>query len=399
MGSGASSSSSHDREKFPDVPANCASLAEANPARFVVEWREAAEAQIYTATFLPATGAVKGAVVMVLGLCDHMHNTDYHNSDGTHHLQPLFLDHGWAVVTYDTRGHGRTGLANGDLGVVTVDEKVTDDVAAAVMSAQAKFPAVPIVLAGHSMGGGHVITLFSEERAEAAAALSGVILFAPLCQQFPEIVLRSASVIGRLAPKLRVSDMGAGDMENKDLTKDVADLGLTKAEAEALLRSYNGDGDGFLSRDELEKALNGKELNLGLSPEDLDATVQKLDSSGDGRVSIDELTTAATIPKDALSMRFNEIATVGFFTSMANYLVPRVAKEHAPKITLPVLLIHGEEDAINPSAAAKEFVEATGGKQTIHIVPGMRHAPFADSDAATHLYPNVSAWLGALLGD
>jgi acylglycerol lipase len=60
-----------------------------------------------------------------------------------------FLKEGFGVITFDLRGHGRSG---GKQGTIHRYTEYLEDVALLMKKAREKFPSLPIVLYGHSMG-------------------------------------------------------------------------------------------------------------------------------------------------------------------------------------------------------------------------------------------------------
>ncbi len=123
-----------------------------------------------TAGMVANVGAV-GSVVILHGLGEHA---------GRHaHVARFFAGRGYAVRTYDHRGHGRSGGARGD---VRDADTLLDD-AREVMAdwaVQPGTPAMPPILLGHSMGG-----LFAARLAtEASVPLSALVLSSPALALF-----------------------------------------------------------------------------------------------------------------------------------------------------------------------------------------------------------------------
>lgn len=83
----------------------------------------------------------RAALVLVHGLGEH--------SSRYSGLAHRFTDEGIAVFTMDNRGHGRTP---GGRGVMDVD-KVLTDIGELLAEAHARYPHLPQVLFGHSLGG------------------------------------------------------------------------------------------------------------------------------------------------------------------------------------------------------------------------------------------------------
>jgi pimeloyl-ACP methyl ester carboxylesterase len=70
-------------------------------------------------------------------------------------------------------------------------------------------------------------------------------------------------------------------------------------------------------------------------------------------------------------------------TSLAPGLGARETRELAERLTCPVLVIHGTDDAIRPFAAGEELAAASGGE--LMAMPGVGHCPQARKPVAVNL--------------
>lgn len=135
-------------------------------------------------------GDVRGLVAIVHGLAEH---------SGRHaRLAAYLVRHGFAVHTYDQRGHGRS---DGRRAYVRSFDQLLDDLGLFLASVRARFPDVPCFLLGHSMGGAEAV-LYTLER---DAAVSGLILSSPalrLGDSVPALLQKIGAVIGWLLPWL-----------------------------------------------------------------------------------------------------------------------------------------------------------------------------------------------------
>lgn len=84
----------------------------------------------------------QGLVVFLHGLCEHAGRY----ADVAQHLNTQ----GWAVVSYDHRGHGQS---EGARGTVQQDDDFMVDLATVLDATQAVYPQLPRILMGASMGG------------------------------------------------------------------------------------------------------------------------------------------------------------------------------------------------------------------------------------------------------
>lgn len=96
-------------------------------------------AQIYWQEWLPE-GTPRAVVVLIHGLGEHCGRYA--------HLAQRFTQAGIAVLSQDNRGHGKTP---GGRGVMDFDKAVAD-VGELLDEARSRFPGVPLVIYGHSLG-------------------------------------------------------------------------------------------------------------------------------------------------------------------------------------------------------------------------------------------------------
>lgn len=109
---------------------------------FVVYRQTTADGNCLQGYVWAPAGPARAALVVVHGLGDHARRYDA--------LAGSLNAAGIAVVAQDHRGHGGSGGGRQRLDSV---EQLVDDVGVALKEARARFPGLPIVLHGHSMGG------------------------------------------------------------------------------------------------------------------------------------------------------------------------------------------------------------------------------------------------------
>lgn len=82
-----------------------------------------------------------------------------------------FVEKNMAVVSFDQRGHGQS---EGKRGRMPSYSHLLDDIDLILSDCESSFPSVPLVLYGHSMGGGEVLNhlLFRESKYKAVIATS-----------------------------------------------------------------------------------------------------------------------------------------------------------------------------------------------------------------------------------
>lgn len=95
---------------------------------------------IYWQEWLP-DGEPRAALVLIHGLGEH--------SGRYPHLAQRFTDRGIAVFSQDNRGHGRTPGTRGDMAL----PDAVSDVGELLDEVQVRYPDLPVVIYGHSLGG------------------------------------------------------------------------------------------------------------------------------------------------------------------------------------------------------------------------------------------------------
>lgn len=116
----------------------------------------------------------RGAILMVHGLGEHIGRYD--------HVAQQLNSWGWAVSGYDHRGHGRSP---GQRGGLVRDDDLLHDLAFAIDRMRARYPRLPLILLGHSMGGIAVARFaagLSEPRSSQPAwarPIDGIVLSSP----------------------------------------------------------------------------------------------------------------------------------------------------------------------------------------------------------------------------
>jgi alpha-beta hydrolase superfamily lysophospholipase len=132
----------------------------------------------------------KAGIVLVHGLAEHSGRYD----PIARHL----MQHGYAVDTFDLRGHGKSSGV--PLYIRSFDEYL-DDLDVFLDRVRARLPGRPLFLLGHSMGG-VIAVLYAIDR---EPRVRGVVLSAPAVQLSNEVsplLQKAAAAIARFLPKL-----------------------------------------------------------------------------------------------------------------------------------------------------------------------------------------------------
>ena len=220
---------------------------------------------------------------------------------------------GFAVTRYDLRGHGKSG---GKRGHAPSYETYLDDLVEVINYAREQWPALPMFLFGHSMGGGLVLNYVLRRD---VASIKGVIATGPwlrLAFQPPAWKTKLAQVIAGILPGLSM-------------------------------------------------------------PTNLDAHRLSHDPS-----------IAKAVENDHL---MNHVISAASFMGCVGAGVYALA--NANNWRLPLLLMHGGDDAITDIKASEAFFAAVpDGDKTFKAWPGMYHEILHEIDAEP-VYQTIIDWL------
>ena len=149
--------------------------------------------QVHVQEWLPDSGLPRGVVQLVHGIAEYV---------GRYHDFACFLaDHGFYVVGDDHLGHGKTAANADELGYTAPSggwDRMVDDIFRLRTLTGEKYPALPYVLLGHSMGSFLARTyLIQHPGTVTACALSGT------GQNPPALV-----ALGRLVARLERARLG-----------------------------------------------------------------------------------------------------------------------------------------------------------------------------------------------
>jgi pimeloyl-ACP methyl ester carboxylesterase len=170
--------------------------------------------ELYAEEFVPAGGPA-GVVLVTHGYMEHCGRY--------RELARVIVDAGWACLTYDVRGHGKSP---GDRGFVASFDEFLADFRLALAAAKRLAPGKPVVLLGHSHGS--LITLRAltgDSPPDACAAIVSSPYLAPK-YAVPTWQRVLAKVASRLVPKLTQPS----PLRSEDLTHDPAKIAAHKAD-------------------------------------------------------------------------------------------------------------------------------------------------------------------------
>lgn len=156
-------------------------------------WQSPDGLQIFAQGWEPSADP-KAIICLVHGLGEH--------SQRYVHLASAFNEAGYALFTFDHRGHGRS---QGPRGHIPTYEAFMEDIAQLLVETGQRWPHRPLFLYGHSMGGNLVLNYVLRRR----PPLNGVVVTAPwlrLVTPLPSLQLKALRLIDRFYPLLAFSN-------------------------------------------------------------------------------------------------------------------------------------------------------------------------------------------------
>lgn len=180
----------------------------------ILGWKSNDGLDIFGQKWESESTTAKAVICLVHGFGEH--------SSRYEHVAKFFTDNQYAVITYDARGHGRSGGKRGHF--VSYDE-VLNDVDNLLKQADANFPTLAKILYGHSMGA-QIVANFAIKR---NPSVKGVILSSPFFQPGfapPAIKLFAGKIMRNLVPTfslpsgLDVNDISRDKEEVKKYSND-----------------------------------------------------------------------------------------------------------------------------------------------------------------------------------
>lgn len=156
--------------------------------RFETKWTTDDHLEIFAQGWEPDQRAPKAAICLVHGLGEH--------SGRYEHVAEAFTKDGYAMFGFDLRGHGRSG---GPRGHFPSSEAVLQDIDLLFTHARERYPELPLILYGHSLGG--ILVLYYGLKRK--PKVKGVIATSPglhtaLESQTGKII--AAQILGFVAP-------------------------------------------------------------------------------------------------------------------------------------------------------------------------------------------------------
>lgn len=157
-------------------------------------WKAKDKTKIYGQCWCPDTDPV-AIINLIHGLGEHSSRYEQWAS--------RFVDEGYAVVSIDFRGHGRSG---GKKGHSPNYNKLMGDITLLKNKSAALFPGLPVVLYGHSLGGNLAINYVMRNKSGKYSALIVTSPWLKLTRMPPKIQLFAAKIIDRIFPSMTQSN-------------------------------------------------------------------------------------------------------------------------------------------------------------------------------------------------
>ncbi|MDP1545055.1 MAG: lysophospholipase [Anaerolineales bacterium] len=253
-------------------------------------------------------------VVQSKAVICHVHGLGEHSSRYAHVAEALGKE-GFIFLTYDLRGHGRSGGARGH---ITSIEDFMQDIDLLLEHANSHYPGLPIFLYGHSLGGIQVLHygLLRKPKLKGVIATSSGLHTALENQTLKILAVRA---LGALTPNTAI----ASGLDTASLSRD-----------KAVVEAYVND----------------------------------------------------PLVHDKVSL--------GFGKTMLGVVHWTLA--HAGEFSLPLLLLHGKEDAIAFPSSSTEFASSLKDKCTLVLWEGAYHELHNEPEK-DEVFKTMSLWMDARL--
>ncbi len=171
---------------------------------FEMNWKARDGLNLFAEGWEPEVRAPKAVVCLVHGLGEHVSRYA--------HVAQAFGKEGYATLGMDLRGHGR---ADGARGHVSSIEDFMQDIDVLLEQARARYPRLPLILYGHSLGGIQVLYYGLTRKPDVKGVIStSAGLHTALESQTLKVIM--AKVLGTLVPKVTLPS----ELETDALSRD-----------------------------------------------------------------------------------------------------------------------------------------------------------------------------------
>jgi acylglycerol lipase len=272
-----------------------------------MKWKARDGIELFAQVWEPSVVSPRAVVCLVHGLGEH--------SSRYAHVAEAFEKEGFILFGFDHRGHGRSG---GIRGHVSSIEDFLQDIDLLLEQARKRYPNLPILLYGHSLGGILVLHYGLKRKPD----IKGVIATSPGLHTALEkqpVKIFMAKLLGSLMPGTTLPS----GLDAKAISRD-----------EAVVKKYQQD------------PLVHDKISLGFGKTMLGVTKWTLD--------------------------------------------------HAGEFPLPLLLMHGKNDAIAYDTSSTEFAAALKDNCTLVLWEGGYHEMHNEPEKA-EVFKTMTMWMDARL--
>jgi len=211
-------------------------------SHFETQWQTQDGVAVFAQGWEPETPTIKAVVCLVHGLGEH--------SSRYPHVAEAFCRAGIALFAADTRGHGRSGGKRGHFPSI---EAVNKDIDLLLAQARQRYPGLPLVLYGHSLGGVLVLQYTLNRKPDLKGVIATSAGLRTALEKQP-LKIWVAKVLGALLPGLTL----ASGLDVNALSHD-----------QWVIDAYNND------------ELNHDKVSLGFGRIMLDVARQTLDHAAE----------------------------------------------------------------------------------------------------------------------
>lgn len=171
---------------------------------FEMNWKAHDNLEIFAQAWEPTMPQPKAVVCLVHGLGEH--------TSRYAHVAEALGKQGFALFGADLRGHGRSGGARGHISSI---EDFMQDIDLSLAQARIRYPGLPIILYGHSLGGIQVLHYGLTRKPDVKGVIatsSG--LHTALEKQYLKVLM--AKILGALIPNTSI----ASGLDPKSISRD-----------------------------------------------------------------------------------------------------------------------------------------------------------------------------------
>lgn len=153
-----------------------------------LKWKGRDGLDIFAQSWEPTDRPVKAVVCLVHGLGEH--------TSRYAHVAEAFGKEGYAMLGADLRGHGRSGGLRGHVNSI---EEFMQDIDVLLEQARTRYPGLPLILYGHSLGGILVLHYGLKRKPNVKGVIATSSGLRTALEQQP-VKIMAAKVLGSLIP-------------------------------------------------------------------------------------------------------------------------------------------------------------------------------------------------------